>query len=340
MPKNIISNRWKMLLVFLAAVLLFLTLGGAWFYRLSHRAIIDENNYILWIEPGSNMRAVAVKIGRSTEIPAWAFELLGRVQGRASRIKAGEYHIPKGASAVELLDITVAGRSIRHNFTIVEGWRIEDLLAAIRQNPYLDSADKKLSPEELMRYVSMRDYPSVEGLFLPETYAFERGLASSQLFERSHQAMMKILNTAWERRASGLPARSPYEALIVASIVEKETSVADERPMISGIIYRRLERGMRLQMDVTVDYARGYAAKGSITQKDLRDPNPYNTYVVRGLPPAPIALPGKDSIMAALHPMDETTLYFVARGDGTHEFSTTLKEHLQAVCRYQKRCGG
>lgn len=262
------------------------------------------------------------------------FVLLARWQDKAERIKAGEYRFAAGITPVELLDRMVEGRVVMHSLTIVEGWTVKQMLEAIRDNNVLGQTLASAQDKELM--VSMgRPDEHPEGQFYPETYHFTRGESDVDFLRRAYRAMHKRLAVEWGNRSAGLPLRTPQEALILASIVEKETAVPSERPDIAGVFIRRLQKGMRLQTDPTVIYGLGDGFDGDIKRADLRLDTPYNTYLHTGLPPTPIALPSGAAIHAVLHPAPGDSLYFVARGDGSHEFSATLEEHNDAVRKYQ-----
>ncbi len=261
-------------------------------------------------------------------------KLYGRHSGKAAAIKAGEYLIQPGTTPLQLIDQLVAGKSISYSFTVVEGTAFRDLLRDLAADPVLRHDAEGLSEDALLQRLGL-EYESGEGLFLAETYSFQRGATDLDILHRAHELLRKTLDEAWQQRPAQLPYRSPYEALIMASIVEKETARADERPLIAGVFVRRLDQGMRLQTDPTVIYGLGDAYDGNLRRADLRRPTPYNTYVIPGLPPTPIALVGPEAIRAALNPEDGKALYFVARGDGSHQFSATLSEHNAAVRKYQ-----
>ena len=240
----------------------------------------------------------------------------------------------------QFLDKISRGDVIQYPATIIEGWTYNQL------RHYLDNVDgiehhpAVLEPRNVMSRLgdseTLGDSDTLpEGLFLPDTYYFTRGMSDLDILERAHRAMTDFLQQAWEQRAPNLPYQTPYEALIMASIIEKETAVASERKQIAGVFIRRLQKHMRLQTDPTVIYGIGEKFDGNLRSRDLKSDSPYNTYRHRGLPPTPIAMPGTDSILAALHPDEGDTLYFVARGDGTHQFSATIAEHNKAVRKYQ-----
>ncbi len=237
-------------------------------------------------------------------------------------------------SAAEFMDQILSGKVIQYSITIVEGWNIYQLLDVLKADPHIKQTLQGLSHKQIMQRIG---YPEMhpEGRFYPDTYHFPKGLTDVEFLQRAYGAMQQKLAAEWEKRAVGLPYKTPYEALIMASIVEKETGLPSERQAIAGVFVRRLEKRMRLQTDPTVIYGLLPNFDGNIRRRDLRRDTPYNTYRRRGLPPTPIAMPGGDAIHAALHPADGDKLYFVSRGDGSHHFSATLEEHNRAVIKYQ-----
>jgi len=260
--------------------------------------------------------------------------LLARWEGQASQLKAGEYLFTVGMSPRNVLNLIVAGKVVNHTFTLVEGWTFRQVMEAINQNDVLIHALNDLTDEEIMQRIGHAgEHP--EGRFFPDTYHFPRGTTDISFLQRAYNAMDRFLQFEWERRDIGLPLKTPYDAVILASIVERETGVPLERPEIAGVFIRRLQKRMRLQTDPTVIYGMGEAFDGNLRRRDLKTKTPYNTYTNYGLPPTPIAMPGADAIMAALHPAPGSSLYFVARGDGSHQFSDTLEMHNKAVRKYQ-----
>lgn len=291
------------------------------------------------VEHGTSVRALAAQLERAgVRIqPLW-LRLAARARGVDGRIQAGEYELRAGMAMEDLLEALVAGRVVQHGFTIVEGWTFAELRAALARAPVLEQTLAGIDADALMARLGKAGMHP-EGWFLPETYHFVRGTTDLQLLRRAHTLMERTLAQLWARRDPGLPYAEPYEALIMASIIEKETGLAAERPLIGGVLVRRLARGMRLQADPTVIYGLGADFDGDLRRRDLRADSPYNTYRRRGLPPTPIALPGADALRAALQPAPGEALYFVARGDGSHVFSSSLEEHNRAVARYQLGAG-
>ncbi|QWT22292.1 endolytic transglycosylase MltG [Bacillus sp. NP157] len=274
----------------------------------------------------------------ATQAPSLYWRALALQMHASGRLHAGEFALRQGMTPRDLINDMATGKVMQRNFTIVDGWTFADLRRALGAVDTLrhDSADA--DDAALMKRIGA-DGEMPEGRFLPETYAYVKGDTDSSILKRAYAAMAKTLDAAWSGRAQDLPLASPYEALILASIVEKETGRADERPRIAGVFVRRLQQHILLQTDPTVIYGMGASYAGNIHKSDLTTDTPYNTYTRAGLPPTPIALPGRPAIEAALHPAEGKELYFVARGDGSHVFSATLEDHNRAVACYQlKRC--
>jgi UPF0755 protein len=301
-----------------------------------HPLAVPEAGIDLVVKPGSSLRAVARQLAdqQVLEHPLYLV-VLGRYLDLDSRIKAGEYQLPAGLTPEQLLHQLSEGKVVQHGITLIEGETFKQMMARLRLDPVLEHTLVSDQPEDVMREIG---YPGLhpEGRFLPETYYFPRGTTDVDVLRRAYLDMENFLQQAWPERDEGLPFETPYEALILASIVEKETAVPEERPRIAGVFVRRLDKGMKLQTDPTVIYGMGDSYDGDIRFRDLRQDTPYNTYTRSGLTPTPIAMPGKEAILAVLHPADGKELYFVARGDGSHQFSATLKEHNRAVDRYQR----
>lgn len=296
--------------------------------QLKERAVLD-------VAPGTGLSAVSRQLARLgwTGQPYYLI-LEARWRKLAHLIKAGEYAVEPGMSQLDLLQKLVDGRVIQYSLTIPEGLSFREIVGLVRANPYLVQT---LPAGEIGELVQQLDYleRDPEGMFYPDTYHFPRGTTDAEFFRRAYRHMQDVLAEEWQHRAAGLPYESPYEALIMASIIEKETAAPVERDRIAGVFVRRLERGMKLQTDPTVIYAMGNGYDGNIRRRDLTLDSPYNTYVYRGLPPTPIAAPGRDAIRAALQPAEGDELYFVSRGDGTHEFTSNLEDHNRAVRLYQ-----
>ncbi len=286
------------------------------------------------VRPGTSLRGLADALSARRLIGHPRYLVwLGRRMGVAQRLQAGEYEFPPGTTPRGLLSRIAEGRVVQYPLTIVDGWTFRQLLAAVEASPVLIHTLRGFTPRRIMARLG-HPGQDPEGWFFPDTYRFPRGTTDLQFLARAYRTMQRELQAQWRERATGLPLKTPYQALILASIVEKETAVPAERAEIAGVFERRLERGMRLQADPTVIYGLGPRFNGDLTSRDLTRYTPYNTYRIDGLPPTPIAIPGLASIRAVLHPAPGKSLYFVARGDGTHVFSETLAEHDRAVERY------
>ena len=288
---------------------------------------------VVVVEGGDSLGLVASNLAerRIVEQP-WLFKLAGLVSGSADRIQAGEYRLATGDTHRLLLERMVRGDVVQHYFTIIEGWTVSELLRALEAQELLVSTLQSRNARDLAGELNL-GYAHAEGLFFPDTYAHTRGTTDAELLLRAHETMVKKLQAAWAGRASGLPLDDPYEALVLASIVERETAIDAERPIIAGVLTRRLRRNMRLQVDPTVIYGLGDAYAGNITRAHLRGDTPYNTYTRHGLPPTPISLPGEGSLLAAAQPASGSYLYYVASAelDGSHVFTNSLAEHNAAV---------
>ncbi len=301
--------------------------------------VVSEQNKVFVVKPGSSVQRIANELFEQGIIirPRY-LSWTARWQSKAHRIQSGEYLLSDKMTALDLIDDMVEGKVMQHALTIVEGWSFAQLRQALAQHPAIKHSIDGKSPSELM---ALLGYPEQhpEGRFYPDTYYFPRDISDVDFLKRAYAVMEQQLSTYWEGRAAGLPYKTPYEALIMASIIEKETAVPAERPAIAGVFVRRLQQRMRLQTDPTVIYGLGEGFDGNLRRNDLKTDTPYNTYTRYGLPPTPIALPGGDAIKAALHPDASDAVYFVARGDGTHVFSATLEQHNQAVVKYQLKGG-
>ena len=300
---------------------------------------IPDDSVVFEIPAGSAFASISRDLaGRGyIEHPAW-FRWYARLTGQAPAVHAGEYLIDAGTTPRQLLQKFVGGEVQLYSFTIVEGWTFRELIAALAGNKTVEvSVDYEDWPAILESFAAAVEHP--EGMFLPETYRYPKGTTGVDILRQAYTLMQGTLAEEWQDRDDKLPITSPYEALILASIVEKETALAAERPRIAGVFTRRLEKGMRLQTDPTVIYGIGVDFNGNLTRLDLRTDTPYNTYTRGGLPPTPIALPGRAAINAALQPAAGSELYFVATGlgDGSHKFSDTKAEHDIAVQEFLRR---
>lgn len=330
---------WTRKLLGLSVILLSFVLGWQILdYRDFARTAIQvpQTGQRITIPQGSSLKAIARDLASNNMIrDARWLEWMGRLQGKASRIQAGEYHVEHGTLPQQFLNMLVEGKVVQYSFTLIEGWNVKQMLAALRENPDIEQTLGNETAQTIMEAAGINGRSHGEGWFLPDTYFFIRGTTDKEILRRAYAAMLTFTGNAWDSRAKDLPYKNIEEALVMASIVEKETGVPSERKQIAGVFIRRLEKGMKLQTDPTVIYGIGDKYDGNIRRRDLRTDTPYNTYTRRGLPPTPIAMPGKAAIDAALHPADGESLYFVAKGDGSHAFSTTLDEHNQNVIKYQ-----
>ena len=287
------------------------------------------------IKPGMNLKIIGEDLVQQGLLEHRYYLILeGRLQGSESRLKAGEYLLHPGTTQRQLLEQFEAGKVVQHSLALIEGWSYKQIMQAVSSNEVLIKTLPDTDSKTLMSALGYADVHP-EGRFFPDTYHFPSGMTDVEFLQRAYEKMLVVLDEEWQQRAKGLPYMTVDEALIMASIIEKETAVANERAAIAGVFVRRLQKGMKLQTDPTVIYAMGENYNGNIRRKDLKTDSPYNTYVFSGLPPTPIALPGIEAIHAALHPEQAETLYFVAKGDGSHYFSKTLKEHNRAVAKYQ-----
>ena len=329
------SGMLKKLIRYGVATVTLLVLGiGIYLYWFSVAQLEPEaKTYI--VEPGTSLKAFARMLHREKVLPdAHVLVWIAALKGQSRELKAGEYRFRKGMTAMEILDQVVAGRVVEYPLKIVEGWNFKQVLEALNAAPKLTHSLQGLAPKQIM---AMLGYPGThpEGRFFPDTYYYPSGMSDLIILQRAYQKMDKILNEEWEARASNLPIKTRDEALTLASIVEKETGKPEERPLIAGVFTQRLRIGMKLQTDPTVIYGLGDKFNGNLTVAHLRTPTPYNTYTMKGLPPTPIAMPGREAIRAAVNPENTKALYFVSRGDGSHVFSETLEQHNSAVVKYQ-----
>ncbi|MFT7674964.1 MAG: UPF0755 protein [Gammaproteobacteria bacterium] len=326
----------KLFLTGLSLLILFTTILGVKLYIFQHESLnLASKDQTFLIKSGSNIKSIAENLTQQKVInDPWLFILLARLRGLETKVRAGEFHLEKAKTPDKLLDLFSRGVSVQYRFTVIEGWTFRQFLTELQKVDELDHRINHLSDQDIMTTLGFEgQHP--EGLFFPDTYRFPKGTSDVDFLHRSYRLMNKHLNREWKSRDNDLPLNSPYEALILASIIERETGVPEERPLIAGVFVNRLRKNMRLQTDPTVIYGLGDEFDGNIRFKDLRTDTPYNTYTRKGLTPTPIALPGLKSIQAALHPEKTKAIYFVAKGDGSHYFSETLEEHNRAVRKYQ-----
>ncbi|MDS4027681.1 MAG: endolytic transglycosylase MltG [Candidatus Contendobacter sp.] len=336
------SPRWPRRLA-LAWAALALVLGPPlYIIRADYHAFLDTplgvpaDGLTLELKPGMGVADFARALQRQPGLlrSALYLQAYARLNRLAFRLQAGEYAIAPGVTPRGLLDQIVAGRVIQYSLTVVEGWTFRQLRRALAEHPKIKQTLRDATDAEIMARLG-RPGELPEGWFLPDTYHFPTGFTDEAFLQRALAAMDRRLREAWNRRAPDLPLTDPYQALILASIVERETALPAERPEVAGVFARRLRRGMLLQTDPTVIYGLGEAFDGNLRRADLAHDSPYNTYTRKGLPPTPIALPSAGALAAAVNPAAGDALYFVATGQGGHVFSTTLDEHNRAVRRYQ-----
>ena len=322
----------RLMLTMIIGALLFI----AWMVYFAYAPVkLAESTVEVDLKAGSSLRSVAQQlVDQDILHEPLSFVLLVRVFGKASEVKAGNYLINSGISHYQLFEALTSGDTAQVSITFIEGWTFAQMRAALNKNDHIRHLTMAYTDEQIMDKIGAPQR-SPEGLFFPDTYYFSRGMSDQDILLRAYQAMQSKLTQAWNGRQPGLPYKSPYEALIMASIIEKETGKSDERAMIAGVFLNRLRTGMRLQTDPTVIYGMGDKFDGNLRRKDLLTDSEYNTYTRSGLPPTPIAMPGLASIEAALHPASTKAFYFVGKGDGSHAFSATLREHNRAVQRHQ-----
>ncbi len=301
------------------------------------KAAITGSTVIVEIEKGDSLSKIADKLAAQQVIiqPFW-FKVFAFNEDIATKLKVGEYELTPGLTIPQILALFAQGKTKQYSITFPEGRSLKEILQDIARNPYLEHTLSKTDNESIRANLQISQ-PSLEGLLFPDTYYFEKHMSDKALLKRAYDKMQAVLQQEWMSKSEGLPFKSSYEALTLASIVEKETAAVNERPLIAGVFIRRLEKDMLLQTDPTVIYGMGDDFKGDIRYKDLQQPTPYNTYRVKGLPPTPISMPGRAAINAVLHPDKGRSLYFVAKGDGTHVFSESLKDHNRAVDNFQKK---
>jgi UPF0755 protein len=327
-------NRKALMVASLAAVLLVIALVIADFYMFLKQPVLMAGKSAIYdIKPGASFRHIAKELERRNLLTRYGYWLvLARLQGKAKSIKAGEYRLQGPLTPQQLLDRLVTGKTHQFSLTIVEGWTFGQVMNALTCHPEIDQTVDK-SDDVMALLGKPGQHP--EGWFFPDTYHFPRGTTDLEFLRRSHETMKARLHALWAARDAGLPLKTAYEALILASIVEKETAAPEERPLIAAVLLSRLEKGMRLQTDPTIVYGLGDSYDGDIRYRDLRLDTPYNTYTRKGLPPTPIAMPSGAALEAVVHPAESDALYFVAKKDGSHHFSTTYEEHHKAVIEYQ-----
>lgn len=320
-------------LVFITAIL-----SAGWLYQHFHKDIqLPVTPYEFTIEAGSSMRNITQQLADAGILSnAWSFILLSRFMGNASLLKAGDYELTENISQIELLEYLIKGDVKQNKIKFIEGWTFSQLRNALNEHPAIRHDTVNLSDQEILQLIGANE-AAAEGLFFPDTYYFLKNSSDLEILRRAYLMMQRNLQVAWPSRIEFLPLADTYEALILASIIEKETGLDRDRAEIAGVFINRLRMGMRLQTDPTVIYGMGEKFDGNLRRNDLRTDHSHNTYTRVGLPPTPIALPGLASIQAALNPADTKAIYFVAKGNGESQFSTNLIDHNRAVEKYQKR---
>ena len=319
----------------LFVLILLLTMASAGYYAYSPLSLPDTP-FEFSLKQGSSLKSTAREMQQSGLLEhVWPFVWMARLLGKSGELKAGNYALEHPVSPMELLKIISKGEVRMSQVSVIEGWTFKQMRDALNNNPDITHDTASLTDLEILQRIgATENHP--EGLFFPNTYYFAAGSSDLKIFKRAYQAMQQRLHEAWLVRAPDLPYKDQYEALILASIIEKETGTPADRAMIAGVFVNRLRKGMLLQTDPAVIYGMGDKFDGNLRKRDLLADNPYNTYKRRGLTPTPIALPGIASLQAALHPAQTDALYFVARGDGSSQFSSSLTKHNRAVNRYQK----
>ena len=324
-------RRFFAMVVFLAALI-----AGAAAFWVNQRLSLTAETVDLTVEPGMSARAVSqAMVDAGVQTSPWLLYAWFRLSGDARQIKAGSYEIERGATPVSLLQKLVRSEQALRAVTLVEGWTFAQVRSALSKAEHLKQTTRGLEANSIMKSLG-RPGVHPEGRFFPDTYTYAKGSSDLEVLKRALQAMDERLAAVWQQRAPDSPLKTPDEALILASIIEKETGVPSDRPLIAGVFVNRLRIGMRLQTDPTVIYGLGPAFDGNLRRRDLLADTPWNTYTRAGLPPTPIAMPGQSSLLAAVQPGATQALYFVARGDGSSHFSASLDEHNRAVNRYQR----
>lgn len=320
----------------LLAVFLAITLGAVFAWMIYSPIRLVDSPLEFHIAPGSGLRTAARQIADAgAGLNPWVFTLLGKLMRAEASIKAGSYEVSRGVTPIQLMEKLTRGDVTQAEIVFIEGCTFRQMRERINVHPEIRHDTKDLSEAELLQRIGASE-THAEGLFFPDTYLFAKRSSDLEILARAYRAMHRHLEREWPARAVGLPYLDPKQALIMASIVEKETGREQDRPLVAAVFINRLRQGMLLQTDPTVIYGVGETFDGNLRKRDLLTDTPYNTYTRAGLPPTPIAMPGLASLQAALHPAQSQALYFVARGDGSSQFSHTLDEHNQAVSRYQK----
>lgn len=326
--------------VFIFLMLLGVAVSSAGYFlyqsELKKELPLPEEGLIFEIEKGETLNSVIHRLQNKQILASvWPIKIYAKLNKLGGNIKAGEFKLPPAMTIPSLLDYLSNNNQISYSVQFIEGSNVKEALGVLAAQVKLKHSLTGLSLSEISQKLGLDEEAHLEGQLYPDTYFFHKGDSDLDILKRAHVRLRSILEEEWQKREEKLPLENAYEALILASIIEKETGVPEERAEIAGVFIRRLEKKMRLQTDPTVIYGLGDAYKGNITRKHLRQATPYNTYRISGLPPTPIALVGREAIHAAVHPKQGKSLYFVAKGDGSHYFSETIEEHNRAVRKFQ-----
>ena len=324
----------RRLVTLLIVLVLFATAGLG--YYVHYPLPLPVTPFEFDLKQGSSLKSVAREMRQAGLLGRdWPFVWLARLRGKSAQLKAGNYSLDHAISPLELLEVITKGEVTQRQISIIEGWTFKQIRVTLNANPDITHDTLNLTDAEILQRIGATEaHP--EGLFFPDTYYFAAGSSDVRIFKRAYQIMQQRLQEAWLERAPDLPLQTPYQALILASIVEKETGTPGDRSKIAGVFVNRLRKGMLLQTDPAVIYGLGDKFDGNLRKRDLLADTAYNTYTRSGLTPTPIALPGLAALQATLHPAQTDALYFVARGDGSSQFSATLEQHNRAVNRFQK----
>ncbi|MCX7089409.1 MAG: endolytic transglycosylase MltG [Methylococcales bacterium] len=331
----------KLKIFLLAGLLLILILAMLWgwvaYRQAVENSVVDQESVIVDIPKGASFNQIIKQLQQQQIAiqPFW-FKVIAYRYNLAGSLQAGEYELNKGMTSLAILNQLASGKCKHYSLTFPEGWAFKEVLKLLAATPELEHQLVAQSMPDILKFVGINQ-SHAEGWFFPDTYRFTRGTSDVAILKQAYLKMQATLDAEWQQKQAGLPLKDAYQALILASIIEKETGVAHERAQIAGVFTRRLQKGMLLQTDPTVIYGMGEAYQGNIRSKDLKTATAYNTYVIAGLPPTPIAMPGLEAIHAALHPSAGNSLYFVANGGGGHLFSDTLEQHNAAVNTYQRK---
>ena len=330
---------FRVYLGFIVLSTLIITGYATWTTLQSYPVKIGSPGELFAVNRGDSVSAISSKLTDQAMLPhSGIMKIYTKLLGVEKLLQEGEYLLTPQITLSELVNKMVTGDRHQYKITLVEGWSLEQVLEKLRSLPTIDHQIENYESGQIAKLLGL-NVDSAEGMLFPDTYFFTRNTSDLEILKRANLKLNEVLNNSWEKRAAGLPFKTSYEALILASIIEKESSLNTERNLISSVFLQRINLGMRLQSDPTVIYGMGRRYEGNLTRENLSEVTAYNTYRIDGLPPTPISLAGKSSIEASLNPSDSTFLYFVSRGDGTHYFSETLSEHNNAVNFYQRKSG-